>query len=158
MSSLSSENGASNSEVSFVGDERCSSQVGADTNTFKHLGKTKETSDTAVGHRVIACRDGSGASSSQSTREERDVLCFIGRNLLNVGTDIGIVACAGKGSRVESGESLGVKGGFKMLQDEGKVENIGIGECRCLTFNNSSSRDGRDSTKDGSNEDITTHD
>ena len=134
MSSLSSENGASNSEVSFVGDERCSSlgihhysceiyslqdhvvcatyQVGADTNTFKHLGKTKETSDTAVGHRVIACRDGSGASSSQSTREERDVLCFIGRNLLNVGTDIGIVACAGKGSRVESGESLGVKGGW----------------------------------------------
>lgn len=58
--------------------------------------------------------------------QQLDVADLVLLDLLEPVSDPSWIACLGKGGGVKLGETLGVEGGFKVLEGECKVENDGV--------------------------------
>lgn len=137
MAGLDGEDRAGGFEVVFVHDLARGTEVGRDANAFEDAGGSDELRDARNAEGVGAFLDRSGTSTCQGCGKEVDVGLLVVGNLLKVLVEGAVEAGLGELLLSEVGQTLTVKGVFKMLEGEGVVEDVGCNlsvftSCRVL--------------------------
>jgi hypothetical protein len=124
VASLDSEDATSSGNVGRVGDEGCSTEVGAHANSLDDVRRCKESIGCKVAKVVCALSDRCDTSSLKCGGQEVNVDLLITTDLLEVLVEVGAVeARGGEVCSRELLEGLAVEGGLEVLKSQCVVED-----------------------------------
>ena len=122
------EDGTGDAEVGFASDEAGATEVGGGTDAFEHGGEGDEGFGVGVGEAVGAGCDGFRSSGREGGGEEHNVLFLVVGDVLEVVVVGGAEAGVGEGLLGHLGDGAFVEDVLEMLEGEGILEDVSIGD------------------------------
>lgn len=118
------EDAAGSSQVAFVGDLLCSTEVGGRSDAFEDAGGCDEGFDARDAEGVGAFLNGLDAGSFETGGEEVDMRGFVSTDCLQVLVEGAVVAGGFEVGFGEVGESLTVEFVFEVFEGQGVAEDV----------------------------------
>ena len=128
MAGLNCQDGASSGQVGSGHDVSSGTQVGGNSDALEDRGGLDEALDISHAEVVGALSDGVGTGFGECGGQEGNVRCLVRGDFLEVGVEGGVETSSGEVALGEVGETFTVEFVLEMLQGEGIVEDVGVGD------------------------------